>query len=142
MVKQVSPSQFDLLKELGNHADMAIISCGTENLIHAFLNQLGLSAHFFFIRAKELEFTTNSAPSLHMHVETPEKKQTILAQLKKDYTRCIALGDGPTDLPMLSEADLGLIIDWTGKNHPYPYERYPDFYSACKRCLTYLQSAP
>lgn len=142
VAKKVAPSQFDPLRTLSDYADLAIISCGTENLIHAFLEQLNLSNLFIFIQGKELLFETKVAPSIHMHVESPLKKQTILAELKKDYTRCIALGDGPTDLFMLSEADLGLIIDWTGKSSHYPYKQFPDLASACQHCLSYLQSAP
>ncbi len=137
----VDPNQFVLLKELAERADLAILSCGTENIIHAFLALHKIDHHFFQVSGKSLHFTTGKKPDIVCTIGSPEEKRAAFAELKKPYAHSIAVGDGPTDIPMLEEADLGLIIDWNGEGARYPFETFFDLHSALQRCLSYLEKA-
>jgi phosphoserine phosphatase len=137
----VDPKQFALLKELFSIADLAILSCGTENIIHAFLSLHAIDHHFFQVSGKSLHFNKGSKPDMVCTIGNPEEKRAAFANLKKNYAYTIAIGDGPTDIPMLEEADLGLIIDWSGEGAKYPFDTYSDLYSALERCLTYCEKA-
>lgn len=137
----IDTEQFALLQELSAKADLAILSCGTENIIHSFLSLHKINHHFFQVSGKSLHFGKNSKPDISCTIGSPNEKRSVFAELKGQYTHAIAVGDGPTDIPMLEEADLGLIIDWNGKAARYPFETFPDLHSTLKRCLTYLEKA-
>ncbi len=137
----VDPEQFSLLKALSTLADLAILSCGTENIIHAFLSLHKIDHHFFQVSGKSLHFTQASKPEILCTIGSPEEKRSAFAELAKNYTHSIAVGDGPTDIPMLREADLALIIDWTGGESRYPFETFSDLYTALERCLSYIEKA-
>lgn len=137
----VDPNQFSLLKNLADKADLAILSCGTENLIHRFLALHKIDHHFFQVSGKSLHFNKGAKPDIKYTIGNPEEKRAVFAKLKSTYTQSIAIGDGPTDIPMLKEADLGLIIDWSGGEKKYPFETYTDLDTSLKRCLAYLEKA-
>lgn len=137
----IDTKQFALLKKLSEKADLAILSCGTENIIHAFLSLHKIDHHFFQVSGKSLQFTKESKPDITCTIGSPEEKRAVFAKLKKEYSHAIAVGDGPTDIPMLEEADLGLIIDWSGEEAKHPFETYPDLHTTLKRCLAYLERA-
>ncbi len=137
----VESDQFALLKKLSEKADLAILSCGTENIIHAFLSLHKIEHHFFQVSGKSLHFNKASKPDIKCTIGSPEEKRSVFADLKKKYTHSIAVGDGPTDIPMLEEADLGLIIDWNGEEARYPFETYADLHTVLERCIAYLEKA-
>ena len=137
----VDSKQFSLLQELSQKADLVILSCGTENIIHAFLSKYTIDHHFSQILGKSLQFTEGSKPDIHCTIGSPEEKRAVFAKLKSTYKNSIAIGDGPTDIPMLQEADLGLIIDWSGKEATYPFETFADLHTSLQRCLSYLENA-
>ncbi|HHT81120.1 MAG: HAD family hydrolase [Sphaerochaeta sp.] len=137
----VDPKQFSLLNDLSKKADLAILSCGTENIIHSFLTLHKIDHHFFQVSGKELHFDDSSKPRISVTIGSPDEKRDMFVSLKKGYDQTIAVGDGPTDIPMLEQADLGLIIDWSGKENLYPFETFSDLHSALARCLSYLEKA-
>lgn len=141
LVSLVDREQFVLLKSLAQKADLAILSCGTENIIHTFLTLLEIDHHFFQVSGKSLHFENAGKPSISVTIGSPQEKRSAFAELKSNYTHTIAVGDGPTDIPMLEEADLGLIIDWNGEEAKYPFETFSDLHSALERCLDYLDKA-
>jgi len=137
----VESKQYSLLKILSEKADLAILSCGTENIIHAFLSKHAIEQYFFLVSGKSLHFNETTKPSIKCTIGSPEEKRSVFSELKEKYVYAIAVGDGPTDIPMLKEADLGLIIDWGGKEAKYPFETYADLHTSLERCLTYLENA-
>jgi phosphoserine phosphatase len=138
LLKKVHPDQFRHFFELSRFADLVIISCGTENIVQAFLEDLGLFDLFAGIWGKHFEFMEGKVTDMKIHVQGPQDKARILGGLAKDYKHVIAIGDGPTDIPMLNTADLGLIIDWTGKGNNYPFDTLPSLSKACDAALTFL----
>lgn len=137
----VDPDQFTLLKTLAQKADLAILSCGTENIIHSFLALHGIDHHFIQVSGKRLHFSKESKPDISVTIGNPDQKREVFSELKKEYTLSIAVGDGPTDIPMLEQADLGLIIDWSGKKARYPFETFSDLHTTLARCISYLEEA-
>jgi HAD superfamily phosphoserine phosphatase-like hydrolase len=122
-------------------ADFAIFSCGTENLAESFLSHLGIRDLFESIRGKRLTFSEGEETTLTVDIHTPEAKRSALEQLRPMYRTIVAVGDGPTDIPMLEAADLGLIMNWNTGEAPYPFETHHSLPSLCNRIESYLLSA-
>ncbi len=131
----------EALLALSEQADLAIISCGTENLIKEFLSALDLLDCFSLIKGKRIIFDPSGPPRLSVDIGSPQDKSRLIAQLRQSYTHIVAIGDGPTDIPMLQSADLGLIVDWTQKNPSYPYPVHSTLISAIKSAQDYLERA-
>lgn len=134
----VDPAQFALMEALAKKADLVILSCGTENIIHSFLTLHKIEHLFVQVSGKELHFTNSVKPDISVTIGSPQEKREVFVDLKSKYDLSIAVGDGPTDIPMLEEANLGLIIDWSGEKGRYPFETFSDLDSTLIRCLAYL----
>ncbi|WP_320130404.1 HAD family hydrolase [uncultured Sphaerochaeta sp.] len=142
LIKAVKDEQFELLEELHGVADLAIISCGTENLIHAFLERKNIADLFMGVWGKQFHFIEGSSSSMEIHVHGAQDKKRLLQELRQGYGQTIAIGDGPTDIPMLKSANLGLLVDWTGKKEsPYPFKSFSSFKEACKEALLSIKKA-
>ena len=122
-------------------ADFVILSCGTENLAEAFLDHLGIRDLFSAIRAKRLIFTDGGEATVRVDIHTPEAKRRAVEELRDRYTTIVACGDGPTDIPMLEAADLGLVIDWRGSKESFPFETHTTLPSLCSAIETYISRA-
>ena len=68
----------------------------------------------------ESEYGKISAMTLH--IPNPENKVRFLAGQNIDPNRCVAVGDGYTDIPMLDWAKIPVLIDRTGRKQ----RRYAD----------------
>ncbi len=123
-------------------AHFIILSCGTENLAEAFLYHLGIANLFESIRAKRLDFAEEGKATLRIDIHTPEAKRVAVEELRMHYDTIIAVGDGPTDMPMLEAADLGLLIKWGQSAQDDRFETYPSLPSLARRIESYLESAP
>lgn len=137
----LTDSDVQALSDLAKQADLAVLTCGTENLVEAFLRLAGLENHFFLIRGKRIIWDESGKAQLIVDIDRPEAKATALEELRLSYRTIIAVGDGPTDLPMLQASDFGLIIDWNKKQRDYPFETHSSLSSICTRILTYLDRA-
>lgn len=137
----VTDSDVQAVSNLANQADLAVLTCGTENLVAAFLKQVGLEHQFFLIRGKRIIWNQNGKAQLLVDIDRPEAKAKALEDLRHAYRTIIAVGDGPTDLPMLQASDFGLVIDWNKKQRDYPFETCTSLASVCSRILTYLARA-
>jgi len=127
------------IRDLTEIADLAILSLGTENLAELFLKELGLRDEFFLIKAKRIHWKKNKA-YLQVNIGEAEGKRTNLDALRKTYGNIVAIGDGPTDIPMLRAADLGLLLIWGAESSPHPFELHSSLPSACKRAKEFLTS--
>jgi phosphoserine phosphatase len=126
---------------LSEEATLVILSCGTENLVESFLNHLQLSRYIAQIRGKRLVYSRPSRNRMVVDIDSPQAKADAVDLLRKHHHPIVAIGDGPTDLPMLHSADLGLVIDWNKQGHSHPFETHHSLASACKRTHSYLLSA-
>jgi phosphoserine phosphatase len=133
MIRDVDPV---LLEKI---ADLAILSLGTENLAELFLEELGLRDEFFLIKAKRIHWKKNKA-YLQVNIGEAEGKRANLEALRETYENIVAIGDGPTDIPMLRAADLGLLLIWGAESSPHPFELHASLPSACERAKEFLTS--
>ena len=127
------------IRDLTEIADLAILSLGTENLAELFLEELGLRDEFFLIKAKRIHWKKNKA-YLQVNIGEAEGKRANLEALRETYENIVAIGDGPTDIPMLRAADLGLLLIWGAESSPHPFELHASLPSACERAKEFLTS--
>ncbi|NLZ76830.1 MAG: HAD family hydrolase [Spirochaetales bacterium] len=129
----------EAIRDLATIADLAILSLGTENLAEFFLRELGLREEFFLIKGKRIRRKKGKA-YLKVNIGEAEDKRTHLESLRKSYGKIVAIGDGPTDIPMLEAADLGLLLIWGARSSPLPFELHSSLPSACDRAKGFLIS--
>lgn len=117
----VEPSALEPLRSLKEdmEAEFCIISCGTVNLIERYLTRMKVREMFSDITGKMFDTTSGTLASVTISVRTPQDKVRILDDhIARIVTTMgvrpltVAIGDGPTDIPMLRHADLGILIDW------------------------------
>lgn len=117
----VEPSALESLRSLkkDTEAELCIISCGTVNLIERYLTRMNVLEIFSDITGKVFDTTRGTLASVTISVRTPQDKVRILDDhIARIVTTTgvrpltVAIGDGPTDIPMLHHADLGILIDW------------------------------
>lgn len=138
LASKIGKEDISALQKLAESADLAILSCGTENLAEEFLGCLGLENSFTNILGKRIVFNEKLPPSLVVNIDSPEAKARELESYRKSYGRIIAVGDGPTDLPMLKAADLGLVMDWKGIQPSLPFETFKTLKEVCTRAQEYV----
>lgn len=108
-------------------AEFCIISCGTVNLIDRYLVKMNVGDVFGNRTGKVFDTTGDRLASVEISVRTPQDKVRVLNDEIKRIevttgTRplTIAVGDGPTDIPMLQNSDLGVLIDWDKRPDEVP----------------------
>jgi phosphoserine phosphatase len=99
----------------GGHA-MIVLSCGTANLIKHTLEYAGLTGCFTNIAGNRFEDGNGTISGMTLHIPNPEDKVRYLVRQQIDPGRCVAVGDGYTDIPMLDWAQISVLVDRTGKN--------------------------
>ena len=135
----LSKEDIQAIKDLTKIADLAILSLGTENMAEFFLDEIGLRDEFFLIKAKRIRWKKHKA-SLQVNIGEAECKRTNLNELRNTYGKIVAIGDGPTDIPMLEAADLGLLLIWGAESTTHPFELHPTLPLACSRAKEFLTS--
>lgn len=122
IMKHVDRAEYQVFRELSRKADLVTISCGTVDLARSFLSRVGVLECFKALHGKEFIYDGDRVSKILFPVDTFEAKAELVRDYYKEYDRIIAVGDGPTDIPMLKSADKGIIVDLVGKNPDYPFE--------------------
>ncbi len=140
LLSSIGKREKEALLRLSQISDLGILTCGTENIAKAFLQKLGMEDSFSFIRGKRL--VRNKEGNFHLFVDIagPGDKALAVDSLREDYKTILAIGDGPTDIPMLEAADYGMIVAWNRKNRQYPFDTFPSLESAVLHSIGYLES--
>lgn len=94
---------------------MMVLSCGTANLSENTLQQAGLGDCFEIFAGNRFESNNGRIGDMTLHVPNPEDKVRFLVDRKIDPDRCMAVGDGYTDIPMLDWAKISVIMDRSGR---------------------------
>ena len=94
---------------------MIVLSCGTVNLSEITLQIAGLGGCFDIFAGNRFESENGKISAMTLHIPNPEDKVRFLAGQKIDPARCLAVGDGYTDIPMLDWAKISVLIDRTGR---------------------------
>jgi phosphoserine phosphatase len=104
---------------------MIVLSCGTANLSENTLQIAGLAGCFESIAGNRFESVDGKISAMTLHIPNPEDKVRYLAKLKLEPDRCIAVGDGYTDIPMLDWAKTSVLVDRSGRKQiKYAHKNY------------------
>ena len=100
------------LKDLADQGHrMVVLSCGTVNLSEVTLLKAGLSDSFDVLVGNRFESANGKIKAMTLHIPNPEDKVNFLRNQKIDPDRCVAVGDGYTDIPMLDWAKISVLVD-------------------------------
>jgi phosphoserine phosphatase len=94
---------------------MIVLSCGTANLSENTLQKAGLGGCFEIFAGNRFESEKGLISAMTLHIPNPEDKVKFLAAQKFEPGRCMAVGDGYTDMPMLDWAGIPVLIDRSGR---------------------------
>jgi len=94
---------------------MMVLSCGTTNLSERTLGNAGLAGCFTTIAGNRFESINGHINGMTLHVPNPEDKVRFLVEQGFEPGRCVAVGDGYTDIPLLDWAKIPVLVDRTGK---------------------------
>ena len=104
---------------------MLVLSCGTVNLSEGTLQKAGLSDCFEIMAGNRFESENGKVSDMTLHIPNPEDKVKFLASHNIDPGRCVAVGDGYTDIPMLNWAEISVLVDRSGrKQMKYAHKDY------------------
>lgn len=116
LAAKISAADRQVLMHLANQGlRMIVLSCGTANLVENTLQKAGLSGCFESIAGNRFESENGKISTMTLHIPNPEDKVKYLARRKIDPGKCMAVGDGYTDIPMLDWAKIPVVIDRTGR---------------------------
>jgi phosphoserine phosphatase len=123
--KIANPDRQGLIQLTDQGYRMIVLSCGTANLAESTLEKAGVADCFEAIAGNRFESANGKISSMTLHIPNPEDKVRYLAELKIDPSKCMAIGDGYTDIPMLDWAKYPVLLDRTGRKQPkLAYKNY------------------
>jgi len=104
---------------------MMVLSCGTANLSERTLENAGLTGCFKTIAGNRFEANNGRINGMTLHIPNPEDKVRFLVDQGIEPGRCVAVGDGYTDIPLLDWAKISVLVDRTGKKQvKYAHKNY------------------
>ena len=119
LAAKITQEDRQALMQLANQGHrMIVLSCGTANLAENTLQKAGLADCFESFAGNRFESTNGKISTMTLHIPNPEDKVRYLAKLKVEPGRCMAVGDGYTDIPMLDWAKIPVLVDRTGRKQP------------------------
>jgi phosphoserine phosphatase len=126
LAAKISPADRQVIKQLVNLGyRMIVLSCGTVNLSENTLQKAGLGGCFEIMAGNRFESDNGKICAMTLHIPNPQDKVRFLANQQVDPNRCVAVGDGYTDIPMLDWAKISVLMDRTGrKQMKYSHKNY------------------
>ena len=116
LAAKISQADRRAIKQLANRGHrMIVLSCGTANLSENVLHKAGLGGCFEMIAGNRFESDNGRISAMTLHIPNPEDKVKFLVKQNIDPGRCVAVGDGYTDIPMLDWAKISVLVDRTGR---------------------------
>jgi phosphoserine phosphatase len=118
LAAKITKEDRQALLQLANQGHrMIVLSCGTANLAENTLQKAGLTGCFESVAGNRFESENGKISTMTLHIPNPEDKVRYLARRNIDPGRCMAVGDGYTDIPMLDWAKIPVLLDRTGRKH-------------------------
>ena len=126
LAAKITKEDRQALLQLANQGHrMIVLSCGTANLAENTLQKAGLAGCFEVIAGNRFESLNGKISTMTLHIPNPAAKVRYLAKLKVEPGKCVAVGDGYTDIPMLDWAKIPVIVDRTGRKQiKYAHKNY------------------
>ena len=126
LAAKISEADRQALMQLANQGyRMIVLSCGTANLCENTLQKAGLAGCFESIAGNRFESENGKISTMTLYIPNPEDKVRYLVKRKIEPGRCMAVGDGYTDIPMLDWAKISVLIDRTGRKQiKYAHKNY------------------
>ena len=126
LAAKISEADRRTLMQLANLGHrMIVLSCGTANLSENTLQKAGLGDCFEIFAGNRFESENGKISAMTLHIPHPADKVRFLAEQKIEPARCMAVGDGYTDIPMLDWAEIPVLIDRSGrKQNKYAHKNY------------------
>ncbi len=116
LAAKISAADRRALRQLANRGHrMIVLSCGTVNLSENTLLTAGLGGCFEMIAGNRFESANGKIGAMTLHIPNPPDKVRFLADRQIEPERCVAVGDGYTDIPLLDWAKISVLIDRTGR---------------------------
>lgn len=116
LAAKISAADRQALLQLANQGyRMIVLSCGTSNLAENTLQKAGLAGCFEVIAGNRFESVNGKINTMTLHIPNPADKVKYLAKLKVEPGKCMAVGDGYTDIPMLDWAKIPVLVDRTSR---------------------------
>jgi phosphoserine phosphatase len=126
LAAKISEADRRALMQLANLGHrMIVLSCGTANLSESTLQKAGLGDCFEIIAGNRFESENGKISAMTLHIPNPADKVRFLAGQKIEPGRCMAVGDGYTDIPMLDWAEIPVLVDRSGRKQiKYAHKNY------------------
>lgn len=126
LAAKIPPADRNALMQLANQDHrMIVLSCGTVNLSEITLQKAGLGECFEIYAGNRFETHNGRISGMTLHVPNPQDKLRFLAERQIEPERCVAVGDGYTDIPLLDWAKIPVLIDRAGhKQRRYAGKNY------------------
>lgn len=116
LAAKISQADRRALKHLASQGHrMIVLSCGTANLSENTLQKAGLGGCFEIITGNRFESENGRISTMTMHIPNPQDKVRFIIGQQIEPGRCVAVGDGYTDIPMLDWARIPVLIDRSGR---------------------------
>ena len=126
LAAKISAADRSALRHLANQGHpMIVLSCGTADLSTGTLQKAGLEDCFERIVANRFVVKNGRINGMTLHIPNPEDKVRFVVEQRIDPARCVAVGDGYTDIPLLNWAKISVMVDRTGqKQIKYSHKNY------------------
>ena len=126
LAANISEADRQAIMQLANQGyRMIVLSCGTANLCKNTLQKAGLAECFESIAGNRFESDNGKISAMTLRIPNPQDKVRYLVEQKIEPGRCMAVGDGYTDIPMLDWAKIPVLVDRTGrKQSKYAAKNY------------------
>ena len=95
--------------------EMMVLSCGTADLSERVLRFAGISDCFVRIAGNRFQYEADRIAGMQLQLPNPEDKLGMIKKLNLSPDRTMVVGDGYTDLPLLKQASIPVIIDRSGR---------------------------
>jgi phosphoserine phosphatase len=87
-----------------------VASCGTADLSERILEASGLRRCFEAVLGNRFVFTRGAITGMEIDLPTPEAKLQAIRSAGLDRGSTVAVGDGPTDIPLLKWAGIPVVV--------------------------------
>ncbi len=89
---------------------LIVASCGTADLSERILEASGLRRCFEAVLGNRFVFTRGAITGMEVDLPTPEAKLEAIRSAGLDRESTVAVGDGPTDIPLLKWAGIPVVV--------------------------------